>query len=229
MGQRRAGRDRLAQGGCFQGWALNRQFAVLLIAVSVAAGAIAGSSAAYGYGLPEGPPPAPTANSSPPPGLLENCAIPWSPDYVSIPTIASPSDLEASLNTTDHEVLLTWRDNADNEICIAVVKTSPPGGPSASPAIIGPADTTDTEDRSFPMQGTYCYQVFAGNADGLSALSNEVCVEVPAGFVPVPGSLPPTGGSPDGDSGFSWWPLALAGTLSGVVVALGWRRLQLNR
>lgn len=214
----------------FSRLALSRQSAVLLIVVSLAAGAIAGSSAAYGHGPPEGPLTAPTADSSPPPGLLENCVLPWSPNYVSIPTIASPSDLEASLNVTDHEVLLTWRDNADNEICIAVVKTAPPGGPSASPAIIGPADTTDTEDRNFPVQGTYCYQLFAGNADGLSASSNEVCVEVPASFVQaVPGSLPPTGGSPNGDSGFSWWPLALAGSLSGVVVALGWRRLQLHR
>ncbi len=110
---------------------------------------------------------------------------PWSPDYISIPTIGLSSDLEVSLNATDDEILLIWRDNADNEICIAAVKISPPEGVSASLAIIGPTDTTDTEGRSFPVQGVYRYQVFAGDADGLSALSNKACVEVPVRFVMV--------------------------------------------
>ncbi len=218
---------------------LNRRFAAILTVASLAAVALAAASAVHGQGPAPTPPPASTATPSPnplppepPPGLLENCGVPWPPDDVPTPTIASPSDLEVSLNAEELEVILTWQDNADNEICFGVVKTFPPEGPpSPAPvAIITPPDTTGTIDRGFPAQGLYCYQVFAGNADGLSAPSNEACVEVPASFVlPSPGSLPPTGGPPNGGGGFSWWPLVTAGAAVGVIAALWWRRRSVSR
>lgn len=130
----------------------------------------------------------------PPPEAVQalmDCA-PWWPDYVPNPTIPPPTDLRAHLELDLRRVRLAWQDNAENETCYGVLKTFPPGaspvgGPDPMLMIVALANATQATDVSFfPAPGRYCYQVYAGNAAGRSALSNPACVEAPDELAPVP-------------------------------------------
>jgi hypothetical protein len=82
--------------------------------------------------------------------------------------------------TSGFAVRLMWKDNADNETCFGVaerIRGELIGVIGLSPGLagwaIGPKSVEDIPDET----GFHCYQVYYGNAAGLS-YSNEACVDV---------------------------------------------------
>jgi hypothetical protein len=113
---------------------------------------------------------------------------------------AAPSDLRAGL-VNDPElasgfaVRLMWQDNADNETCFGVaerIRGQLVGVIGLSPGLAGWATGPKSVEDIPDEVGLHCYQVYYGNAAGLS-YSNEACVNVevlPVRLEPTP--LPPS-------------------------------------
>ncbi len=91
-------------------------------------------------------------------------------------------------------VRLTWRDNADNETCYGVaerVRGRLVGVIGLSPGLAGWATRAMSLEDIPDETGLHCYQVYYGNAAGLS-YSNEACVDVEV--LPVRQTATPTPG-----------------------------------
>lgn len=85
-----------------------------------------------------------------------------------------PSELKAT--RTDRQVVLTWRDNAENEEGYRVVrKLQEDGHPWLEIAKLK-ANATTFSDKPEPRRQRYCYRVQAFNASGDSQLSNAAFV-----------------------------------------------------
>ena len=132
----------------------------------------------------------------PPPGAvtaLMHCA-PWQPDAVPTSTISPPTGLHAEVQVPERGVVrLSWQDNADTETCYALLRTLPPETalpPALRTAVAVVSLPNATEATVFVASpGPACFQVYAGNAAGRSALSNMVCVDPLA--APAPPASPP--------------------------------------
>lgn len=109
---------------------------------------------------------------------------------------AAPTDLSTTWgplpdNPQASGVLLTWQDNAEDEIC-QVMQRKGPGNEQWEDKIYVSANVESADSRDFEAPGEYCYRVFAANERGAS-VSNEACVQVPEVTVHglPPGAPPP--------------------------------------
>ncbi len=97
------------------------------------------------------------------------------------PPPAAPTNLTAVVQAGP-QVLLTWRDNANNETGF-VIERAVNGGAFAALITIGPRNGTGNvsyTDVAVVAGNTYSYQVAAANAGGLSGYSNTATVTLPA-------------------------------------------------
>lgn len=121
----------------------------------------------------------------PPPPVL-HCAPGRS--STPLPDLLPPSNLDAQLITADgivSGVRLVWQDNSPDETCFGVQrKRGEEDDWRDSWSLM--ADTTEDTDRLFYAPGLYCYRVYAGNAEGTSAPSDETCIEVSVATMPTP-------------------------------------------
>lgn len=113
---------------------------------------------------------------------------------------AAPSGLRAELVdsrelTSGFAVRLMWQDNAVNETCFGVadrVRGQLKGVIGLSPGLAGWATGPESVEDIPDETGFHCYQVYYGNAAGLS-YSNEACVNVdvlPVRLGPTPSLTP---------------------------------------
>lgn len=92
---------------------------------------------------------------------------------------AAPTALDAT-STSATRVVLTWADNADNEIGYEIQRSgSGAGGPFAALDSV-PGGTSVYEDASVSPLTEYCYRVRAYNGAGVSDFSNVDCATTPA-------------------------------------------------
>ena len=94
----------------------------------------------------------------------------------------APSDLTVAL-TNDGKVLLTWKDNANNETGFKIERKVKNG--QYKEIAILPTDTNKAEytDSSVVPGTTYFYRVYAYNKNGNSTPSNEVSITIPSAAV----------------------------------------------
>ncbi len=94
----------------------------------------------------------------------------------------APSNLKASL-TSDGKVMLTWKDNANNETGFKVERKTKKGQYEEVADL--PTDTSEMKytDSSVASGTTYFYRVYAYNKNGSSAPSNEVSITTPSAAV----------------------------------------------
>ena len=178
--------------------------AVVALAAIVVAGLLA-ASVALAQDVTPSPPPAATATpmpprvtatavATPPPGIptfpsLEpvlHCGL--GPSSTPPPDLLPPSNVDAQLITADgivSGVRLVWQDNSPNETCFGMERKG--GGREDWHSIWSvEANRTESTDEFFYAPGLYCYRVYAGNAEGTSAPSDETCIEVPVATMPTP-------------------------------------------
>jgi len=99
---------------------------------------------------------------------------------------ADPTDLAATLQAGP-QVLLTWKDNANNEANF-VVERAVGAGPFSQLATVGPKNGTGNvsyTDATVPAGNTYSYRVKAVNAAGSSGYTGTVTVAVPVPETPA--------------------------------------------
>ena len=110
---------------------------------------------------------------------------------------AAPTGLRAQLVdnpglTSGFTVRLMWKDNADNETCFGVaerIRGKLIGVIGLSPGLAGWRTGPESVDYIPDETGVHCYQVYYGNAAGLS-YSDEACVNVKV--LPAPLELTPS-------------------------------------
>ncbi len=101
-----------------------------------------------------------------------------------------PSDLQASADSAQRQITLTWVDNADNEDGFQIQRRLNAEPWNESYAEVGP-DATAFDDSTL-SPGSYTYRVVAFNAYGLSDYSNETSAEIfdvplsPSGLTAIP-------------------------------------------
>jgi FtsP/CotA-like multicopper oxidase with cupredoxin domain len=97
---------------------------------------------------------------------------------------AAPTDLTAT-TVLDTQVDLLWTDNANNETGF-VIERSDDGGANWSPVGVPiAADVTTFSDTTVAPASSYMYRVYATNAVGDSAYSNEITVTTTTGIPPA--------------------------------------------
>jgi hypothetical protein len=152
---------------------------------------------------------------------------------------AAPSDLRVGLVddpelTSGFAVRLTWQDNANNETCFGVAKSirgQHVGVIGLSPGLAGWA-TGPTSVEDIPDEiGLHCYQVYYGNAAGLSH-SDEACVDVEVLPVRFEATPPPPACQGEGSIGAPGAPnppenlraeiVPGGGPIAGQIILLTW-------
>jgi hypothetical protein len=92
---------------------------------------------------------------------------------------AAPTALDAT-STSATRVVLTWSDNADNEIGYEIQRsTAGSGGPFAALDSVA-GNSSVYEDAAVSPLAEYCYRVRAYNGAGVSEFSNVDCVTTPS-------------------------------------------------
>jgi len=90
------------------------------------------------------------------------------------------------------DYILNWQDNSDNEDGFGIERQASDGTwgpPDVSEGLTVPTNITTYTDFSLGTENR-CFRVFAFNASGESARSNEACSDPPIVMVPnVPSSL----------------------------------------
>jgi hypothetical protein len=97
---------------------------------------------------------------------------------------AAPSGLAATQTAGNLLVRLSWRDNSTNETNFTVQRATAPGGPWTTLTTTVPASVPNTatggtityNDTRVAIPVTYIYRVFATNAAGSSAASNQATI-----------------------------------------------------
>lgn len=132
------------------------------------------------------PPLAPTRTATPTPSATPTSVGEFLP--------APPSNLHGyGASTTS--IALAWNDNSNNEDGFIIQRRSRDGVDPFIDLPALPANTTSFEDSGLNDRWVYVYRVFAFNASGRSAASNEAIIQVlldPVTPTPTPGGGHPT-------------------------------------
>lgn len=113
--------------------------------------------------------------------LIPGCAPKNSPDSTNITTILAPSNLKAEI-LSEKKVLLTWRDNANNEEGFKIERREE-GKDWVEIGKVG-FNTVNYTDSNLTPGKTYYYRVRAYNSSINSDYSNEVSVTTPLIIIP---------------------------------------------
>ncbi len=95
---------------------------------------------------------------------------------------ANPTSLTLVSQSSSVNAQLTWDDNASDETNF-IVERRTGNGSWSTVATLPPNTTSHTDTGTFVAGSVYSFRVYAANATGSSALSNEVSVEPVAGFI----------------------------------------------
>ncbi|MGI8904862.1 MAG: family 10 glycosylhydrolase [Candidatus Sumerlaeaceae bacterium] len=104
--------------------------------------------------------------------------------FVYEPPPAAPRDLSAIAGSPT-TVVLSWTDMANNETGFSIRRSSSAGGPYTEIGTAA-ADAVSFEDSTASPDSNFYYTVYATNASGVSAASNEASVRTP----PLPPAAP---------------------------------------
>ncbi|MBK8206816.1 MAG: right-handed parallel beta-helix repeat-containing protein [Planctomycetes bacterium] len=140
-------------------------------------------------------------------------ALPTPPAAGTVGTgggVGAPGSPTAPTNlTATGTVTLNWQDNSGNETGFRIERRSAPAGTYATLTTVAANTTSHTDD---PGPGSWYYRVYAVNAAGDSAASNEANISVPVVDPSPPGKKDSGGGGcsaqPSGPA--AWMCLALA-------------------
>lgn len=130
-------------------------------------------------------PPLPTP-APPPIEPVAHCGP--EPRPIPLPDLIPPSGLDAQLVPREgivSGVHLVWQDNSADETCFGLQRKAGEEGVWLAVQFML-ADSTEATDEVLYVPGLYCYRVYAGNAEGTSAPSDETCIEVPVATAPTP-------------------------------------------
>lgn len=166
-----------------------------------------------------------------------HCIANWQPKFTPVAGIMPPSGLQAIVDVSESSLRLSWKDNATDETCygfiaerqgdmvevIGPVLATPVGH---TEAILPLVVSGITGLRPALAPGIWCFRAFAANAGGLSAYSNEVCVQITADMIRI--ALPPTGTAglrTSEDDRLGWQTMSIiAGGSLALIVAVGVQR-----
>lgn len=189
----------------------------IVVSLGVAAAGAAGSAQAQ------------TPTGGPPPEAI-HCARPGlAPINSALNAKAGP---RGALDTEQAKVSLAVDSVPSNATCYIIVRTPSEVNPVVfewNAAGVAPKQFTDP--IPFPASGTYCYELYFGNKDGISEPSAKWCVDIPLSMAPAPQAtptpariVPPAAGTsvgPERGSAPAWWLLPAGAAISALAGCVG--------